>query len=67
MKCEFIEHESCFEISFEAETKEEAVALARFGINKTKELRSAAAMFNQNGSAMGSVLIGKRKESSAYL
>ena len=67
MKCELNEYEGCFSFDIEAETKEEVVKLARFGIGKMKDLRSASAHFLQDGTAGASVVIGKKKSGASGL
>lgn len=65
MNAELREYDGCFEVEFHAETKEDVVRMARFSINKTKELRSTVILFGQDGEARGSIVIGKLKSPSS--
>ena len=67
MKAEINEYEGCFSIDLEAETKEEAVKMARFGIGKLKRLRSCSVIFSQAGYAGASIVIGKNQQNSSTL
>jgi hypothetical protein len=67
MKTTFTEHEGCFSIEMTAETKEDVIALARFGINVTKKVQLCAASFFQDGDAHGSIILGKRKQSACSI
>ena len=67
MTIKFVEHVGCFELSIQPETKEEVVSLARFGLNRTKELRYASVYFNQDGTSSASIVIGKKKQPTTYI
>ncbi len=67
MKATFSEYEFAVFIELEAETLEEAVLLARFGINKTKDTTSVGAYANKGGTMTAHVGIRKRKKSSSKI
>ena len=67
MKATLDEHEGCFSIDLEAETKEEVVKMARFGIGKLKQLNSCSVVFSLAGHAEGSIVIGKNPKNSSTL
>jgi len=61
MRCELIEHEGCFDIEMTAETMDEATRLARFGMASTKELRSKGVIARKDGTMIGYIVFGLRK------
>lgn len=60
MKCTLTEEDGCFGFDLEPESSAEIVALARFGMNHTKELRTGSVFFNPNGTAPAAIVIGKK-------
>lgn len=56
----------CFDVELTAETVEEAALLVRFGLNRTKEVRSAEA-YATSGQITGSIVLGKRKEAKSRI
>ncbi len=67
MKCTLTEEKGCFGFDIEPENSAEVVALARFGMTKTKELRTVHVSFNSDGTAGAGIVIGKSQTKSAYL
>lgn len=67
MKATIEEYEGCFSIDLQAETMEEAIKMARFGIGKLKNLKSSLVVFGQGSTAVLSVVIGKSVNNSSTL
>jgi hypothetical protein len=65
VKIEFLEHEGCFEVCLEAETKSEAALLVRFGMNRTDEIRSSYTNVSQTGEFSNSIVFGKSKRANS--
>ena len=61
MKANMEEFEECFGFDLEPETMEEAIMLARFGINKTKTLADSYVSIYRNGRMTVYINIGKKK------
>lgn len=62
-----MEHDGCFSFELKAETMEDAAALTRFGLNKTKDIRHQSIGVHKDGTFTGSVVIGKKRNSNNYL
>lgn len=67
MKCTLTEETGCFGFDLEPENAAEIVALARFGLGRTKELRYAEVHFRQDNTAFASIVIGKKHNSKTSL
>ena len=64
MKIEFSEHDGCFAVDMSAETMEEAAKLARFGMNRTSEIRHCSAYVSAQGEFSASIIFGKSKRAN---
>ena len=62
MKCKIDENIGGFWIEFESETLEEAVTVARFGINRVKRLEYADVFASKDGCMKAQMSIRSRKE-----
>jgi len=67
MKVAFVEHEGCFAVDLEAETKEEAAQLVRFGMNRTDELRVCRTYVNAQGDFTSAIIFAKNKRSDSTI
>lgn len=67
MKLTFRELEGCFAVEMEAETMQDAILLARFATNRTEKVRHAGAAFNSDGTASGSIVLGKQKNPTSMI
>lgn len=56
------EHEGCFEFDIQADTKEDVVKLARFGMNHTKEIRGIYVYLHKSNEVAASIILGKLKD-----
>lgn len=66
MKIVFNEHPGCYELYMTAENEQDIRTLARFGLNKTKELRHLSVTFGET-EVYGSIIIGRKKNPSNSL
>jgi hypothetical protein len=67
MKIIALEYEGCFAFDLTAETIQEAALLARFGMNHTKELRTAYVNVSKEGTFYSSIVVGKRKDNCGVI
>lgn len=67
MKVQLSEYEGCFSVDLTAETMQDAVALARLGMNATKEMRSLGTYATTADGFTGSIVIGKQHRSSCEI
>lgn len=61
------DHGGCFEISLEAETMAETVALVRIGMNHTKELRWCGANVFKDGKVFFGITLGQSKRADSIV
>lgn len=62
MKANLIEYDGCFSVYLVAETPEESISLVRFGINKTKDIRSMWVNAKRGSDHMeANIVLGKRR------
>jgi len=62
MKAQLTEYEGCFSIELQAETIQEAATITRFGLNRTKEIRSTYAHAGKTGEFTAAAVLGKSKK-----
>ena len=62
MKINLNEYGGSFDLEIEAETKEDAAALVRLGMNHLQELRTCMTYVYSTGAIVASVVIGKSKK-----
>lgn len=68
MKAVLIEYDGCFSLELTAETPQESISLVRFGINKTKEVRSIWVNAKRGSDHMEAhIVLGKRRKVSSSI
>ncbi len=67
MKCTLTEENGYFGFDLEPETPQEIVRLVRFGLGRTKTLRSANVFFDRSGTASASIVIGKKQNAITHI
>lgn len=67
MKAVLLEHSGCFEVSFEAETLQEAALLTRAGLNHTRELRWMGSNVYEDGKFTLSIVVGKHRRADSSI
>lgn len=65
MKAQFVEHDGCFSIEFQAETLEEAATLVRFGANRTDKLNYCGASVSKTADFTASIVFKKSKHANS--
>jgi hypothetical protein len=67
VKAEINEYEGAFSLNIEAETMDDVIKLARFGIGKLKRLDYCDVHFFESGKAQANIVIGKNKNKNTTL